>query len=250
MPHHLYDPPNPSRRTRALGWWSKISTVVSWAVIAVLVIVGAVHWLGVFSDWVNREEPAAAAPAAPQWPVATPTETGFTPGDGTFLDPSEVDRTDPGEVARAAALLMVSHDTATDDTTTDATLRARDLMAPEVAEAVTEPERGSLLEDWLTAADHRAYTSPAATAVTIPSLEHAHEGEHEEPVVTSATGETVEPYEFQVVYQWHPRTPWTMEDPPPEGTRVVQLSVAERDGQWMVVEHYTGTPAISDYAAE
>ena len=64
--------------------------------------------------------------------AATPTPAS-TPGDGTFIDPTSVDRSDVDATAEAAAMLLHSWDTTTDKTQTAAAIRAKPLMSKDGA---------------------------------------------------------------------------------------------------------------------
>lgn len=214
------------------------ATVVSLAALIVVVVVAVMA--------ANRPEPREAVAgkittAEPSWPVPTPGPVEAEPGEGTFTDPALVDRTDPDAVALAVAELSASHDTVTDRTETAAVLRAGDLMDPDLVASIREPDRGA---PWVLAAEHEAYSVPVVRPAAIPpQLEHEHEGE-----AVEFQGEEIRPYMFDVTYGWQGRDGW-VSDPTDVQVRSVMLSLAERDGQWVVVEHYYGEPLTSEYAA-
>lgn len=222
-------------------------------VVAAVIAVGAL----VASLWfVTRggddpepaDTPTAAATASPtaseswSWPTAPPgpsqAPTGSpVPGDGSFVDPAQVDRSDPGAVAEAAALLTVSHDTALDESLTDAQARLGSLADPSVLDALVAPERSVVGADWLAVAPYDGYTTPAAELIPRHDQLGDHEGHDHAPGEHQdyLNGEPVEGYEFRVTYQWAGREQIPAEVQPEAQTRTVLVTVADREGQWTVV---------------
>ena len=235
-----------------------------WALLAFIVVVVAVVAILL---WPRPGSPAAqtapsqspspsASQASPStavsdWPVATaaPREAGVAPGDGTFLDPAGVDRTDPDAVAEATAVLLASHDALLDDSEASAKLRAKPLLDPALLEGPSA-ENPSPGPQWLEAQQHDAYTQPLVTPLTVPALGHAHEGEseaehaeHEGRVGQStelAGGEAALGYEYDVLYHWQGRDGWVSE-PEAGQKRAVRLSLVERDGVWVVARAFYGS---------
>lgn len=243
-----------ARRRRRLMKLTLCAVIVFLAVV--LAVVGIMLWP-------DGEEPAAQAGPTPSASTAAPSaapsrvpvtpaprEAGVAPGDGTFLDPADVDRTDPDAVATAAATLFASHDTLLDGSEESARWRAKPLLDPALLEGpfVETPSPGAA---WLEAQQHDGYTSPKVTPLTVPALEHAHEGETEaehaahegrvgQPTET-AEGVPALGYEFDVHYRWGGRDGWTPDSD--EGhKRTVRLALVDRDGKWTVAEAYYGQP--------
>lgn len=199
--------------------------------------------------------PSAASPS-PSWPVETeaPPED-VVPGEGSFVDPSEVDRTDPDAVAEAAASLYGSHDTLVDQSEADSRERVAPLLDPWLLE-VPQPQNPSPGGLWLVAQEHDAYSQPLVTPLTVPALGHEHAGETAEehaahaegavigmPTVT-ADGEPALGYQFDVLYHWQGRDDW-VSSPETAQKREVKLTLVERDGKWIVVEAFYASPQIT-----
>ena len=175
----------------------------------------------------------------------TPAPPDVVPGDGTFIDPEEVDRADPDAVAEAAAGLYASHDTLLDRSESDARERAAPFLDPSLLE-LPQAENPMLGEEWLEAQKHEAYSLPMVTPLTdIAAEEHAVEvpaGQLGVPVETGS-GEPALAYQFDVLYHWQGRDGWVSE--PSQGQkREVRLALVERGGQWIVAEAFYGTPRV------
>lgn len=201
-------------------------------------------------------QPSASAPASPSaWPVETEApQEDVVPGEGTFLDPGAVDRTDPDAVAAAAATLYGSHDTVLDDSESDSRERVAPLLDPSLLE-IPQPENPSPGGLWLVAQEHDAYSLPVATPLPIPALERDHAGETAEfheahsrgaevgMPTSTADGEPALAYYFDVLYHWQGRDGW-VSVPETGQHREVRLTLVERDGQWVVVKSFYGSPVV------
>lgn len=235
-----------TQRKRALISSGVISVAALFVIVAVTLM------------FANRPAPAEPVNAEVElhtptpWPVQTKEPAAdAVPGDGTFPDVWEVDRWDPDEVAEAVATLTVSHDTLTDETETDGTIRAFELMDPVLRGQIKAPEKSSVGPEWLEAQQHEAYSVPVLTPSFVPPpLEHGEGGDHKEDEDASYTvdGEEIRPYKFEVSYSWQGRDGWVSE-PEDAQVRLVVLSLAERGGKWVVVTHYYGDPVTSEYSA-
>src|SRR5699024_2226077 len=93
--------------------------------------------------------------------TAAPSPTELTPGQGSFPDPTMVDRCPVEATAETCALMLHSWDTATDRTQTAAAIRTKPLMSQEWADHQIEPERNGNQAAWLEPAQHKAYSAPS-----------------------------------------------------------------------------------------
>lgn len=223
--------------------------------VAVGLGLGVVAWLGVSALLAGDPQPSAPDPSPSvsqpwTWPVQTvePSEP-VVPGEGTFVDPAGVDRTDPDAVAEAAARALASHDTLTDEDYTDSEARALEFYAPELP-PMGAAERATVGASWLEAQEHDGYTTPVLSPVPVPI--HGPEpgrGPWLGVPTVSADGEDVLAYQYRVLLNWAGRDGWGS-DPREAQVRVVKLSLAERDGQWVVVERYYADAGPGDYATK
>jgi hypothetical protein len=164
------------------------------------------------------ETSAPSGAAAPATAGTTPVPA--VPGDGTFQQVADVDRTDVEATARAAAILLHSWDTATDRTETAAAIRARPLFSQAWAEAQVEPARNSAQGHWLGPAEHRAYSRAQA----VPSI-----GD-----VSHEVGEGRVARAYTVSWRWASRDGQSV---PGTGRRQVVLYLEQHAGAWEVVGH-------------
>lgn len=237
--------------------WLGVLGTLAFLAALVVILVSTVTGNGLMSPRGEPVLPDPSASASPwEWPVETSSPAaGLEPGEGSFPDPAAVDRTDPDAVAEAVARISASHDAALDSSELDALERAGELVDPALLGA-ERAERTTVGPVWLAAQEHEAYSSAEVTPVEILALSHSHEGEteaeHAEHAdrmgaeAVSADGEEVLAYEFEVVYQWKGRDGWGSE-PADAQVRGVQLSVAERGGEWVVVEHFYGEMSTIGY---
>ncbi len=144
----------------------------------------------------------------------------LTPGEGTFSDPREVDRSDVEATAEAAALMLHSWDTATDRTQTAAAIRAKPLMSSKWANHQVEPERNGNQAAWLEPAEHQAYSAPSL----IPAV-----GDVSRYV---AADKAIRAYDL--TWRWISRDGHPIEA---TGQRQVVIYLEKHSGQWDVVGH-------------
>lgn len=238
--------------------WQRLATVAFLIGLVVLLAIGVRTVF--FGGGDPAPSPSATASATPAptdqlpWPIETRTPPpDVVPGEGTFTDPAQVDRTNPDAVAEAAAQLLGSHDTLVDDSEADSRERAAELLIPELLE-LPQVENSKPDAQWLAAQEHDAYSQPLVAVLTVPALGHGHEGEtpeehaaHAEEQVwigmptETAEGEPALGYQFDVLYHWQGRDGWISE-PDDAQKREVRLALVERDGVWVVVEAYYGEP--------
>ena len=166
----------------------------------------------------ETSQSSSAAPSTEASPSSMPTTD--VPGDGTFPQVQDVDRTDVESTARTTAILLHSWDTATDRTETAAAIRAKPLMSDEWAQAQVEPVRNSSQEDWLGPAEQRAYSRAQAA----PSI-----GDVSTDV---GPGQAIRAY--TVIWRWASR-----DGQPASGTgqRQVTIYLEKHSGAWEVVGH-------------
>lgn len=104
---------------------------------------------------------AQPTPAAEPVPSTSPaTAPQPLPFDATVKQLLEVDRANPDKVAKAFATLVTSWDVSTDRTETAATMRAKPLMASELAGRTAEPERNGSQALWLELGPLKAISVP------------------------------------------------------------------------------------------
>lgn len=154
--------------------------------------------------------------------MATPSPTEHTPGQGSFPDPTMVDRSDVEATAETAALMLHSWDTATDRTQTAAAIRAKPLMSQEWADHQVEPERNGNQAAWLEPAEHQAYSAPSL----VPAV-----GDVSRDV---ATDRAIRAYDL--TWRWISRDGHEIEA---TGQRQVVIYLEKHNGQWDVVGHQT-----------
>ena len=157
--------------------------------------------------------------------TATPSPTELTPGQGSFPDPTMVDRSDVEATAETAALMLHSWDTATDRTQTAAAIRAKPLMSEDWAANQVEPERNGNQAAWLEPAEHQAYSAPSL----VPAV-----GDVSRDV---ATDRAIRAYDL--TWRWISRDGTEIEA---TGQRQVVIYLEKHDGQWEVVGHQSSDP--------
>lgn len=150
---------------------------------------------------------------------ATPTPAS-TPGDGTFVDPSTVDRADVDATAEATAMLLHSWDTTTDKTQTAAALRAKPLMSKKWADSQVEPERNGAQGQWLAPSQHQAYSVPSV----VPAV-----GDTTRNI---GSDKAIRTYNMQ--WQWKARDGYELKD---SQKQVVTIYLEKHHGKWEVVGH-------------
>ncbi|MFC4905666.1 hypothetical protein BJF77_18425 [Kocuria sp. CNJ-770] len=157
--------------------------------------------------------------------TSTPSPTATTPGEGTFLDPTDVDRTDVEATAEAAALLIHSWDTVTDRTQTAAAIRAKPLMSEEWAANQIEPERNGNQAAWLKPSEHQAYSAPSIT----PAVGDVSRDVANDKVIRA----------YDLTWRWISRDGQEIEA---TGRRQVVIYLEKHSGQWEVVGHQSSDP--------
>lgn len=212
---------------------SKAITILALITVAVIVV-GLVSWFAV--SRMNASETSPEATSSASTPEGWPTPTRSVavadqPGDGTFVSAENVDRGSAEDVAEAFAMMSSSFDTVRDSNESGALERARPLMASELIESLTAPDRDT---PWTEPRAHDAYTVPAATRMN-NHVEDGHgPGESPAELTFPGTGEAIEPFTYRVSYQWQGRDDWVSETPE---YRTVFLSLVEREGRWSVIEY-------------
>lgn len=166
----------------------------------------------------NEEARAGTAHQVPASSEAAHAE--HTPGDGTFIEASDADRTDADSTAEIAALMLHSWDTTTDRTQTAAAVRATPLMSEDWAAHQVEPERNAAQGAWLEPAQHQAYSSPSIV-----------------PAPGDVSGDVAEDNTiraYEVSWRWESRDG---EELPTTGQRIVTIYLEKHDERWYVVGH-------------
>jgi hypothetical protein len=166
----------------------------------------------------ETSQSSSTAPASEASPSSMPTPE--VPGDGTFPQVEDVDRTDVESTARAAAILLNSWDTATDRTETAAAIRAKPLMSDEWAAHQIEPERNSSQGSWLDPAKHRAYSRAQA----VPAIGDVTRDVADDKAVRA----------YKVTWRWASRDGEPAEG---TGTRHVTIYLETHSGAWEVLGH-------------
>lgn len=154
--------------------------------------------------------------------TSSPSPTAFTLGEGTFPDPTAVDRADVEATAETAVILMHSWDTTTDRTQTAAAIRAKDLMSEEWAANQVEPERNANQAAWLEPSAHQAYSAPSL----VPAA-----GDVSQDV---AADKAIRAYD--VSWRWISRDG---EEIDATGRRQVTVYLEKHNGRWEIVGHQT-----------
>lgn len=173
----------------------------------------------------STPDPSLSSPGTPA-PVATSTATPSlvpTPavaGDGSFPQAADADRSNVDSVARVAAVMLHSWDTAVDRTETAAAVRTTPLMSDAWAANQVEPERNSAQGEWLEPAKHRAYSR----AVAVPAVGDTSRNIGKDKAVRS----------YKVTWRWASR-----DGVPATGTgsREVVVYLEKHYGAWEVVGH-------------
>ncbi|GGG69248.1 hypothetical protein GCM10011374_37090 [Kocuria dechangensis] len=181
-------------------------------------------------SWQAAQETSQSSSTAPA-PEASPPSapTPEVPGDGTFPQVQDVDRTDVESTARTAAILLHSWDTAVDRTETAAAIRATPLMSEEWADAQVEPARNSSHGEWLGPAEHRAYSRAQA----VPAIGDASADVGEDRAVRA----------YEVSWRWASRDG---EPAPGTGSRQVTIYLEKHSGAWEVVGHQSQEMAAGE----
>lgn len=164
-----------------------------------------------------RAGTASETPAstAPNTVTAKPT-----PGEGTFVEASDADRTDVDSTAEVAALMLHSWDTATDRTQTAAAVRAKPLMSEDWAAQQIEPERNAAQGAWLEPAEHQAYSSPSI----VPAPGDVSQDVAEDKAIRA----------YDVTWRWESRDG---EKLTATGKRIITVYLEKHDERWHVVGH-------------
>lgn len=129
--------------------------------IIVLIIAGVVALIaqGPLSQQEARVEVSSPAPTSS---IAATAEPSVSPelivADGTCVDPSSVDRSDPDKVAEAVMSISFCYDSVLDATTTDAMRRAEPLMSENMRSLLVDNGRNALSSQFLEAAKGRGYS--------------------------------------------------------------------------------------------
>ena len=208
---------------------NKLSNTIKTLIILCLIVVAvgvvvAVSWIAV--ERVGSTDASPSASSTPEgWPTPDRSVAAVdVPGDGTFVTADTVDRSSADKVAESFAMIATSFDTVRDSNESAALERARPLMAPELEETMSAPDRPT---PWTQPREHDAFSVPAATRMD----NHA-EGQAEPTF--PGTGEKIEPYTYRVSHPWQGRDGWVSEKP---DYRTVFLSLVEREGRWSVIEY-------------
>lgn len=143
-----------------------------------------------------------------------------TPGEGSFTEASDAERTDVDSTAEVAALILHSWDTMTDKTQTAAAVRTKPLMSEDWAAQQIEPERNAAQGAWLEPAEHQAYSSPSI----VPAP-----GDVSQDV---APDKAIRAYD--VSWRWISRDGAELTA---TGQQIVTIYLEKHDGQWQVVGH-------------
>lgn len=146
-----------------------------------------------------------------------------TPGDGTFMDPSAVDRSDVEATAEAAAMLLHSWDTTTDATQTAAAIRAKPLMSKEWASKQVEPERNGAQGAWLEPSQHQAFSVPSI----VPAVGDTSQDVGKDKAIRA----------YNVQWNWRTRDG---HEPLDGGQQHVTIYLEKHGGTWDVVGHTFG----------
>ena len=166
------------------------------------------------------EDRAGAASDTPAPATSEPASFKPTPGEGSFTETSDADRTDPDSTAEIAALMLHSWDTTTDRTQTAAAIRAKPLMSEDWAAHQIEPERNAAQGAWLKPAQHQAYSSPSI----VPTPGDVSEDVTEDKAIRA----------YEVNWRWESRDG---EELTATGQRIVTLYLEKHDERWHVVGH-------------
>ena len=177
----------------------------------------------------QSSQQATTSPSVTTEPSAVATPQ--VPGDGTFPEVGDADRSDVESTAHTAALMLHSWDTTTDRTETAAAIRAKGLMSEEWAVNQIEQQRNSSQGDWLEPSEHRAYSRAQA----VPAV-----GDAARDV---AADKAIRVYD--VSWWWASR-----DGEPAEGTgsRQVTLYLEKHSGEWEVVGHQSRDLNITEEA--
>ncbi|WP_458117312.1 hypothetical protein [Arthrobacter sp. D2-10] len=143
-----------------------------------------------------------------------------TPGDGSFVQPSDADRTDADSTAEVAALMLHSWDTTTDRTQTAAAVRTKALMSEDWATQQVEPERNAAQGAWLEPAEHQAYSSPSI----VPAPGDVSQDVAEDKAIRA----------YNVSWRWESRNG---EELASTGQRIVTIYLEEHNERWYVAGH-------------
>ncbi|WP_298590557.1 hypothetical protein [uncultured Kocuria sp.] len=157
--------------------------------------------------------------------TATPSPTELTPGQGSFPDPTMVDRADVEATAETAALMLHSWDTATDRTQTAAAIRTKPLMSQDWAANQVEPERNGNQAAWLEPAEHQAYSAPSL----IPAVGDVSRDVADDKAIRA----------YDLTWRWISRDDHQIEA---TGQRQVVIYLEKHNGQWDVVGHQSSYP--------
>ena len=162
----------------------------------------------------------AGAHAVTPGPTPSPVPTPAVAGDGSFPLAADADRSNVDSVARVAAVMLHSWDTALDRTQTAAAVRAKPLMSDAWADHQVEPARNSAQGEWLEPAKHRAYSR----AIAVPAVGDTSRDVGKDKAVRS----------YKVSWRWASR-----DGVPATGTgsREVVLYLEKHYGAWEVVGH-------------
>ena len=152
--------------------------------------------------------------------TATPSPTELTPGQGSFPDPTMVDRSDVEATAETAALMLHSWDTATDRTQTAAAIRTKPLMSEDWAANQVEPERNGNQAAWLEPAEHQAYSAPSL----VPAVGDVSRDVAKDKAIRA----------YDLTWRWISRDDHQIEA---TGQRQVVIYLEKHNGQWDVVGH-------------
>lgn len=167
------------------------------------------------------ENPGAiSAPGPTRSDISQTAAAKLMPGEGTFANAGDADRSDADSTAEVAALLLHSWDTLIDRTQTAAAVRAKDLMNEEWASHQVEPERNGAQGEWLKPSRHQAYSSPS--------------------VVPGAGDVAQEVAPDKAIRFYHVTWRWIARDGaelPDTSTHVVTLYLEKQDGLWSVAGH-------------
>ncbi|MDF9277446.1 hypothetical protein P4U43_06520 [Arthrobacter sp. EH-1B-1] len=166
------------------------------------------------------EDRTGASPEIPT-PATSNGDTGEpTPGEGSFIESTDADRTDADSTAEVTALMLHSWDTTTDRTQTAAAIRAKSLMNEDWAAQQVEPERNAAQGAWLEPAQHQAYSSPSI----VPAPSDVSKDIAEDKAIRA----------YDVRWQWESRNG---EQLTATGQRIVTIYLEKHDERWYVVGH-------------
>lgn len=231
---------------------TKTISIVVAAVVLVMVMVFAVGY------FIDQREPkdytpgevtpppsstTVPEPSPSQWPSSWPATPSPTPspdvevGEGTFIDPGAVTRSDMNAVAESFIELTVSWDTLHDEGTQSGLDRAMPLVDDA---AVFKSGGNGIGAGWLNASGHQAYSVPSVQFT--PEAFHIEEGAD---LTFPPTGEPITPIVAEASYRWQGRDGWVSET---SASRTVFLSMIERDGQWFVIDYGYQDPPEAELA--